>query len=133
MGRYDTRRDTVSKEAYYIVLGVKADTTREVIGIYNAPTESASIWQDIIEDLKSRGLERCGLFIIDDLNGLDCAIEESFKHACIQKCVLHLKRNVLKRVKKTHRQAIADDLRVVFDVENRDDTLEQAFIRAKRF
>ena len=73
------------------------------------------------------------MFIIDDLNGLDCAIEQSFKHTRIQKCVLHLKRNVLKRVKKTHRQAIADDLTEVFDVENKDDTLEQAFIRAKSF
>ena len=128
-----TRRGTVSKEAYYIVLGVKADATREIIGIYNAPTESASVWQDIIQDLKSRGLISCGLFIIDDLAGLDCAIEQSFKHTRIQKCVLHLKRNVLKRVKKTHRQAIADDLSVVFDVENKDDTLDKAFIRAKAF
>ena len=83
-----TRRGTVSKEAYYIVLGVKADATREIIGIYNAPTESASVWQDIIQDLKSRGLISCGLFIIDDLAGLNCAIEQLFKHTRIQKCIL---------------------------------------------
>ena len=80
-----TRRQTVSKEAYYIALAVKSDLTREVIGIDNAPTESASIWQDIIADLKLRGLQRCNLFVTDDLPGLDHAIEQQFETVAIQK------------------------------------------------
>ena len=129
----NTRRDTVSKEAYYIVLAVKPDATREIIGIYNAPSESASIWQEIISDLKLRGLRRCDLFVTDDLLGLDHAIEQNFKTTRIQKCVLHLKRNVLKRVKKTHRQAVADDLKVVFNLDKHDDTLAAGLTRAQQF
>ncbi len=38
-----TRRiDSMSKEAYYTLLGVKSDETREVLGVYNFPTEGAS-------------------------------------------------------------------------------------------
>lgn len=49
-----TRRDkTVSKEAYYVALGVKSDTTREVLGLYNAPTESAQVWGEVVDDLKN--------------------------------------------------------------------------------
>lgn len=48
----NTRREYVSKEAYYIVLAVKSDATRDVIGIYNAPTEVVNICHDMIDDLK---------------------------------------------------------------------------------
>lgn len=128
-----TRREQVSKEAYYIALAVRPDATRDVIGIYNAPTESASIWHDIIGDLKSRGLETSHLFITDNLQGLDTAIEQHFEDVDIQKCVVHLKRHTLNRVKKTHRQAVADDLKEVFDLGKNDDTLADAMVRAKRF
>lgn len=128
-----TRREHVSKEAYYVALAVKADMTREIIGIYNAPTESGVIWDEIISDLKARGLQHSGLFVTDDLLGLDSAIEKHFTTPCIQKCVLHLKRNVLKRVKKVHRQVIADELKGIFDLENRDDHIAHAQKRAERF
>ena len=128
-----TRRETVSKEAYYIVLGVKPDATRDVIGIYNAPTESAAVWDDIILDLKQRGLQRSHLFVIDDLAGLDAALESHFEQPNIQKCVLHLKRNVLKRVKKVHRQAMADDLKEVFNMDKHDDIEAHAQARAQQF
>jgi hypothetical protein len=45
----------VSKEAYYTLLGVKADRSREVIGIYNFLTEGAGGWEDVLEELKRRG------------------------------------------------------------------------------
>nr|WP_272643594.1 transposase [Marinomonas mediterranea] len=49
-----TRRERVSSEAYYIALAVLPDMTREVIGIYNAPTESASVWNEICVDFKKK-------------------------------------------------------------------------------
>ena len=125
-----TKRETVSSEAYYVILGVKTDCTREVIGIYNAPTESASVWQDIFLDLKDRGLRETKLFIIDNLSGLDSAIEKHFP-AQIQKCVLHLKRHILQRVKKQHREILAFDLADIFQIDKTDDSLQEALSRAK--
>ena len=52
-----TKRERVSSEAYYVVLIVLPDMTREVIGFYNAPTESADFWDEICQDLKQRGLK----------------------------------------------------------------------------
>jgi transposase-like protein len=126
-----TRRDTVASEAYYTVLGVKPDTTREILGIYNAPSESASVWEEIISDLKQRGLKQCQLVVSDDLRGLDSAIEQHLT-VRIQKCVLHLKRNLLKKVRKTHRAQMAADLAQLFDLEKLDDTIEAAMQRAQQ-
>lgn len=41
------KRQTVSKEAVYIVIGIRLDGTKEVLGFTIAPTESAYIWKKI--------------------------------------------------------------------------------------
>jgi putative transposase len=124
-----TKRDRVSSEAYYIALGVKEDRTREVIGIYNAPTESASMWDTIFLDLKQRGLERANLVVIDNLTGLDNSIEKHFDTR-IQKCVVHLKRHVLNQTKKGHRADMADDLNTIFHIGKENNTQELLYQRA---
>lgn len=130
----NTRRvDSVSKEAYYIVLGVKQDMTREIIGIYNQPTESASHWKEIFDDLKSRGLQQCDLLVSDNLSGINSVVELQFEGISIQQCVLHLKRNILRKTLMKHRREMADDLKVVFDMDKVDDELEKAFERANNF
>ncbi|NLI55869.1 IS256 family transposase, partial [bacterium] len=42
----------------YLVLGVNTEGYRDILGFYIYPQESASVWDDIFKDLKSRGLER---------------------------------------------------------------------------
>ncbi|MCW9710751.1 IS256 family transposase [Avibacterium sp. 21-586] len=124
-----TKRRTVSSEAYYVVLGVKQDKTREVLGIYNAPTESASTWDNICQDLKDRGIQQIQLAIIDDLKGLELTIEKHF--ACrVQKCVLHLKRRLLNQSKTSHRTELGQDLKDVFRV-GKHDSLSATLARAK--
>ena len=50
-----TRRDkSVSKEAYYTILGVLEDGSREVLSIVNHPTEGTICWKDELEALKDR-------------------------------------------------------------------------------
>jgi len=125
-----TKRERVSSEAYYIALAVLPDMTREVIGIYNAPTESAGCWDEICLDLKKRGLKQADLFVTDNLTGLDHAIEKHFDTA-IQKCVLHLKRSILRKTKKQHRITMADDLAYVFQLDNREDSKKALYGRAQ--
>ena len=128
-----TRRDSsVSSEAYYIVLGVRQDTTREILGIYNAPTESAGEWDEILEDIKKRGVKSCNLFVTDALTGLSEAIEKHFS-CSIQKCVLHFKRNILRKTKKSHRTKMIEDLAKLFAMDDKEDTAEKAQARLKTF
>lgn len=126
-----TKRERVSSEAYYIALAVLPDMTREVIGIYNAPTESSSFWDDVCQDLKARGMQQTDLFVIDNLTELDSTLEKHF-NASIQKCVLHLKRSILNKVKKQHRLAVVSDLNEIFQIDNREDTKEKLLNRAQQ-
>jgi putative transposase len=61
------RRDAmVRKEAFYTVLGVRPDRTREVLSVVNAPTESSTGWQQIVQQLYQRGRNKS----LNRLNGL---------------------------------------------------------------
>ncbi len=82
------RRETVATEAFYILLGLKEDYTREVLGIVNIPQESASGWQEVLENIQNRGVKQVGLFVFDDLTGLGNVIGKIFSGSMQQKCPL---------------------------------------------
>ena len=54
----DPPEASVDTEAFYVVLAVKEDKTREVLGIFNKPTESALGWGEMLNDLQGRGVCR---------------------------------------------------------------------------
>ena len=67
-----TRWDNaVSNEAYYTVLGVREDRTREVLTVVNFPTESATNWKEVFEDIKARGVDTIDLLVCDGLCGIE--------------------------------------------------------------
>jgi transposase-like protein len=123
------RKRTVETEAFYVLLGVKEDKTREVLGIYNNPTESATGWKEMFEKLRERGVERIGLLVADGLIGLPTALCEVYPTTRLQRCVTHLKRNLLNKVRHGDKKALSDDLRDVFRTGQKDYTREQAWER----
>jgi transposase-like protein len=127
---WHTRRiDSVSNEAYYTILAVKEDRTREVLSIVNHPTEGASNWREAFEELKKRGLETVNLFVCDGLQGIENTITEVFPMATIQLCTVHLMRNVMAKVKPSDKQQIANELKEVLNPTNPNDTSEIAHQR----
>lgn len=109
------RRDgAVRKEAFYSLLGVLPDRTREVLGVVAYPTESATGWRSIFSDLKQRGVIEIGLVVSDGLKGIEDAVASEFSGADHQLCVVHLMRTMTKTVPSAKRKEIAEDLREVF-------------------
>lgn len=56
------RRGTVAREAVYVVMGLKQDFTREILGLYLLPHESAAGWESVFSDLRDRGLKMERIF-----------------------------------------------------------------------
>ena len=129
-----TRRvDSVSKEAYFTILGVRPDRTREVLAVFNNPTEGSSIWEDIFTDLKSIGVKEIGLIVSDGLQGIETVINKHFKGTEVQLCAVHLQRESIKYAKPEHKEEMAEDLKEVFATNNRKDTPELGVQRWKDF
>jgi len=120
------RRERVGTEAFYILLGLKEDYTREVLAIINIPQESASGWQEVLEGIKARGVERVGLFVFDDLTGLDLVIGKVFAGSMQQKCILHFQRNLNKHIRVVDRKIFCEQVKEVFDPDNPMLTPDQA-------
>lgn len=128
-----TRRvDSVSKEAYYTLLGVRKDRTREVLGVFNFPTEGSRQWEAILSQIKERGVKQVGLFVSDALTGVEDAIWKCFSDAQVQLCTVHLGRAFLKEVKPKHKKELSDDFKDVFRNDDRNDTKEKAMARFER-
>jgi len=108
------RRDTVEKEAVYVAVGIREDGTKEVISYYIAPTESSYVWQELLRDIKSRGVEEVLLFVTDGLTGIKERILESFPYSKYQSCLIHVGRNIFNKVRVTDRQEIADHFKTVY-------------------
>ena len=48
------KRKTVAKEAIHIAVGIRPDGSKEVLSYAIAPTESITIWEEILIDLQER-------------------------------------------------------------------------------
>lgn len=127
------KRDTIRNEAFYILMGLKRDYTREVIGIVNIPTESSQGWEQVLNELTHRGLKKVSLFVSDGLKSLEFAVSKVFANAIHQKCIVHLQRNILSHVRSSHKQEVADDLRMILDPDNKENTRETALKQLKLF
>jgi putative transposase len=123
---YTRRGESVSKEAYYTILGVKQDSSREVLSISNAPNENATVWQQAFNDLKARGVAHVGLVVSDQLTGIDTAVSQCFgtKH---QLCTVHLTRNLSSQIKPNDKMELIKDLKTVFSPEDPQKTPQQAY------
>ena len=125
------RRETVATEAFYVLLGLKEDYTREVLGIINIPQESASGWQEVLENIRSRGVEKVGLFVFDGLTGLDEVVGKVFAQSMKQNCILHFQRNLNKHIRKSHRAEFCTALKEVFNPDDVFYTVEEAIKNLK--
>ncbi len=112
------RRETVATEAFYVLTGLKEDHTGEVLGIINIPQESACGWQEVLEGIRSRGVQQVGLFVFDGLTGLDRVVGKVFANSMKQNCVLHFQRNLNKLIRKAHREAFRKELKTVFNPDD---------------
>jgi transposase-like protein len=124
-----TRRgESVSKEAYYTILGIRPDRTREVLAVVNKPSESSSGWHSIFKELLERGVQQIDLVVSDALPGIEDAVASVYSSS-YQLCVVHLQRNVLSEIKPKEKQSISEELKEVFNPNNPADNIETAWRR----
>ena len=118
--------NSVEKVPVLVAVGVKEDGDRLVVGMQSGDKESAPVWREFFKDLKVRGLDaqKITLGIMDGLPGLEAVFKEEFSHARIQRCQVHVARNILAKVPKKFKQEVADDLRSIFYADTKEKSLE---------
>lgn len=101
------KRQTVSKEAIYIAIGIREDGTKEVLSYAIAPTESTYVCNELLQDIYSRGVHDVLLFITDGLKGMKDTIHQIYPKAKYQHCCVHVYVILLiKYVSKIEKQSV---------------------------
>lgn len=111
----------------YIVIGLRKDGLKEVLGMWMAETESASFWMSVLTDLKARGVEDILIACTDNLKGFTDAIKGVFPQTVTQLCIVHQIRNSCKYVVWKDRKQFCIDLKAVYAAPTRE-AAEQALI-----
>lgn len=99
-----------------VVIGVLQTGHKKVLSLQTGDKESASNWREFFKDLKGRGLNynEIKLGIMDGLSGLEKVFKEEFRNAKVQRCQVHVVRNVLAKVPRKLKKSVADDIRSIF-------------------
>lgn len=103
----------------YLVIGLRNDGLREVLGMWIAETETASFWLSVLTDLKARGVEDILIACTDNLKGFTDAIKGVFPDSITQLCIVHQIRNSCKYVVSKDRRPFCADLKNIYGAVNR--------------
>ena len=109
----------VEKECVMVALGITEEGEKVVLGFYFAPNEGAWSWDDVLADLKSRGLYSVSLFVTDGLQGMPEAIHRNYPKAKHQLCLVHETRTICRDVRKSDRKAVSGDFKDVYSAKDR--------------
>jgi putative transposase len=97
----------VRNKAVYVALGVRADGTKEILGLWLEQNEGAKFWLRVMNELKTRGVEDILIAIVDGLKGFPEAIVAVFPQTTVQSCIVHLLRHSLEFASYKDRKAVA--------------------------
>jgi transposase-like protein len=113
--RVKIREDAVVRnKAVFLALGVRADGSRDILGLWIENTEGAKFWLKVFNDLKVRGCHDILIAVTDGLKGMSEALEAVYPQSTLQTCIVHLLRNSLSYAGYKDRQGLAHALKPIY-------------------
>ena len=109
------RDGMVANRPIYCAIGVTVEGLRDVLGLWvGTGGEGAKYWQQVLTEIKNRGVKDACIVVSDGLTGLSDSITATWPLAIHQTCVLHLIRNTFRYASKADWPAIANELKPIY-------------------
>ena len=108
------------------VIGIDEEGKREVLAFSVGERENQDAWEDLMEDLKGRGVTTVDLWITDGNKAMTNAIDKKFSASRRQRCVKHKMENVLGYIPEKQQEAVKPELRAIFYQSNREKADQEA-------
>jgi transposase-like protein len=104
-----------------VIVGVKADGTKELLACGDGYRESTESWADVLRDLRDRGMTAPMVAVGDGALGFWAALGDVFPTTVEQRCWVHKTANILDALpKRLHRSAKAA-IHEIYQAETRRD------------
>jgi putative transposase len=116
----------VVSQAVLVTVGFDSNGKREVLDWRVDDSESESTWGDMFRSLKDRGLKGVKLIGSDAHGGIRAAIARHFQGVRWQRCQVHFKRELSRKVSYKFYKEIQSDLKSVLASEDRKECLLRA-------
>ena len=108
-----------------VVIGVKADGSKELLACADGYRESTESWADVLRGLKKRGMGARMVAVGDGALGFWAALADVFPDTREQRCWVHKTANILDALpKRLHRSAKAA-IHEIYESETRSDAETQ--------
>lgn len=115
----------VRNKAVYLALGVLADGTRDILGIWIENTEGAKFWMKVFNDMKIRGCNDVLIAVTDGLKGMGEALEVVYPKTTLQTCIVHLIRNSLDYASWKDRKPLAAAIKPIYTAPSAEAALAE--------
>ena len=109
------------KQCLLVLMGATAEGRKELIAVMDGVRESKQSWQELLLDLKQRGLTKPPkLAVGDGALGFWAALREVYPTTREQRCWVHKTANVLNKMPKALQAKAKSDLHQIWLAETRD-------------
>ena len=102
-----------------VIVGVRADGTKELVAVADGQRESGDDWAELLRDLRRRGMRAPVVMVGDGALGLWRALREVFPATREQRCWVHKVRNVLGALPKSVQAGARKALHEIIQAEDR--------------
>jgi putative transposase len=109
-----------------VVIGVRADGTKELVALTDGYRESAGSWADLLRDCARRGMRAPVLAVGDGALGFWAALREVFPETREQRCWFHKLGNALSALPKSAHPGAKKALAEVYNAEDREHAVQAA-------
>ena len=99
-------------------VGVRADGTKVLLGLWAYASEGRAAWAAVLEDLTARGLAVPAVAVIDGSKGLRAALAECWPAVAVQRCTVHKLRNLEAHAPKRLHAELRQDYREIVYAED---------------
>jgi transposase-like protein len=123
----------VVSQAVLVTVGFTIEGRREVLDWRVGDSESESNWAEVFRGLKDRGLAGVKLVVSDAHRGIRAAINRHLQGAAWQRCRVHFKREMGRRVSYKKLKELNEDLATVFTPEDKAECLLRAGAMADKW
>jgi putative transposase len=114
------------KVCLLVMIGVRADGTKELIALADGFRESSESWADLLRDCKRRGMRAPVLAVGDGALGFWKAVRDVFPETREQRCWWHKIGNVLAALPKSAHPGAKKALAEIYNAEDRDHAVKAA-------
>jgi putative transposase len=123
-------QDEGKKMPILAIVGINVRGEREVLGFTVGERENQGAWEDLLDNLKGRGVQTVDLWVTDGNQAMLNAVQIKFPASKRQRCIKHKMENVLDYVPKSQQDSVEPELKAIFYQDNREkaDQVVAAFV-----